>query len=53
MELSFVTRLVVKGTLVHEALVNAPKYIKEHQTTKTKKKGQHKARKTHKKENKT
>jgi len=38
MELSFVTRLVVKGIFVHEALVRAPKYIKEHQITKTKKK---------------
>ncbi len=53
MELSFVTRLVVKGTFVNEALARAPKYIKEHQITKTKKKRQHGVRKNHKKENKT
>jgi hypothetical protein len=53
MELNFVSRLVLKGTLVHETLARAPKYIKKHQTKKTKKKGQHKARENHKRENKT
>ncbi len=53
MELNFDTKLTIKGTLVHEVLARTPKYIKEHQTKKTKKEGQHKARKNHKKENKT
>jgi hypothetical protein len=48
LELNYVTRLVVNGTLVHEALARTPKYIKEHQTTKTKNKGQHRARKNYK-----
>jgi hypothetical protein len=53
MELSYVTRLAIKGMFVHEALAKAPKYIKEHRTTKTKNKRQHKARKNHKKKKKT
>jgi len=52
MELSYVTRLAIKGMFVHEALAKAPKYIKEHRTTKTKNKRQHKARKNHKKKKK-
>ncbi len=44
--------MIVKK-LVHEALDRASKYIKEHQTKKTKKEGQHKAKKDHKKKNKT
>ncbi len=52
MELSSITILAIKGTLVHKALARAPKYIKKHQITKTKKKRQHKAMKNHPKKKK-